>query len=572
MANRFCSFFTDKITNIRLSFPSTSASNIDPRGNITPILCDFAPVTSDSLIKLIKSKPCKTCVLDPWPSFLLIEHLDLLVQPITRLVNKSLSQGIFPESYKNAVITPLLKKPNLPPDDLKNYRPVSNLNFISKVIERVVASQFQDHTMVHNFENPFQSAYRSNHSTETALLKVKNDIHINLASGKITALVLLDLSAAFDTIDHGLLLSRLKSYFHIGGTVLNWVQSYLQNRTQSVKIHDFMSDKQPLRYGVPQGSVLGPLLFTMYMTPLADIFHSFPLVCHHIYADDTQVYIGFSSKNAIEALEQLTTCLSHVQLWMADNLLKLNPDKTEFILFGTKTQRESISHLLPLTVMGESLNPTDIVKSLGVYLDSNLSLSRHVSAVTSACFYHIRDLCRIKRYIDKSALLLLANALVRSRLDYCNSLFQTISRKDKTRLQRVLNTLCRIVTGASRFKSTTPILKSLHWLPIEFRIKFKCCLLIYKILNTGYPKYLNSCLQPYTSSRSTRMSNPELNLLATPFFNSRIHTSKSQLENSFYYSAPRLWNTLKLEIRSAPSISSFKSMLKTFLFQQAFPT
>ena len=157
---------------------------------------------------------------------------------------------------------------------------MSNLNFISKVIECLVASQFQEHPMAQNIENPFQSAYWANHSTVTALLKVKNDIHINLAGGKITALVLLELSATSDTNDHDLLLSRLKSYFHICGTVQTRIQS--SNPTYRIEHR-------------PQGSVLGPLLFTMYMTPLADIFDSFPLVCHHIYVDDTQVPIGFSS-------------------------------------------------------------------------------------------------------------------------------------------------------------------------------------------------------------------------------------------------------------------------------------
>ena len=145
-------------------------------------------------------------------------------------------------------------------------------------------------------------------------------------------------------------------------------------------------------------------------------------------------------------------------------------------------------------------------------------------------------------------------------------------RKIKTHLKRVLNTLCEVVTGVSRFKSTTPFLKSLHRLPIEFRIKLKSCLLIYKALNTGYIKYLNFCLQPYTSSRSTRMLYPDLKLLATPFYNNHIRTSMSQLENSFMYYAPHLWNTLTLDIISAPSIDRFKKIMKSYLFQQALPT
>ena len=232
------------------------------------------------------------------------------------------------------------------------------------------------------------------------------------------------------------------------------------------------------------------------------------MISHHIYADDTQVYIGLSNNDASTTLDQLTLCLESVKSWMDRNLLKLNPDKTEFLLIGSNLQREKIMHLFPASILGESLKPSDSAKNLGVTFDSNMSLSQHVSALCRSCFCNIRDLCRIRRFINKKTLVTLANALVVSRLDYCNALFASLTKKELNRLQRVQNTLCRVVTRSSRYSNITPQLKNLHWLPINCRVSYKTLLLTYKTLMNGNPKYLSDLLQPYSSSRSTRMSDP----------------------------------------------------------------
>ena len=184
------------------------------------------------------------------------------------MVNHSLIEGSFPNSFKKAVVTPLIKKASLPRDDLKNYRPVSGLCFLSKLVERVVARQLKSHINNNKLDNPHQSAYKPGHSTETALLSIKNEVHLSLARGEPTALVLLYLSAAFDTIDHNSLLGYLKSWFGLGGTVPRWFASFLRNRCQAIKIGSTLSELSNLIYGVPQGSVLGPLLFSLYTTPL----------------------------------------------------------------------------------------------------------------------------------------------------------------------------------------------------------------------------------------------------------------------------------------------------------------
>ena len=338
-----------------------------------------------------------------------------------------MNTSTFSQNFKEAHVRPLLKKTSLPRNELKNYRPVSNLGLISKILEEIVANRPQAHIKNNHLCNPLQSAYRKHHSTESALLKVHKDIIISMDKGEATALTLLDLSAAFDTIDHATLTDRLSDWYGISGQAQIWFSSYLQNRLQSVKIKDTFSDKVRLLYGVPQGSVVGPVLFTLYTTPLSAIISSFD-INHHLYADDTQIYMSLSVSNAKESLEKLQHCLMGVSAWMTGSKLKLNPGKTEFLLIGTKLQREIFLNNFPCLLLGQETNPSTSAKNLGVLFDSSLNFRKHISLTCRTCFYHIRDLRRIRKSLALDLAKQIAVTLVSSRLDYCNSIF-TICQK-----------------------------------------------------------------------------------------------------------------------------------------------
>ena len=214
-------------------------------------------------------------------------YAELLAPSIARLENLSLASGVSPSSFKCALVTPLIKKASLDPEVLSNYRPVSNLAFLSKLIERVVNVRIREHLALHGLLPPFQSAYRPHHSTETALLRVVNDLLFTIDGGDGAMLVLFDLSAAFDTMDHGILIHRLENSFGVAGTALYWVRSYLTDRTQTVKVSSIISSLRTLAFGVPQGSVLGPVLFTLYTSPIYHIIQAHG-VRDHKYADNTQ--------------------------------------------------------------------------------------------------------------------------------------------------------------------------------------------------------------------------------------------------------------------------------------------
>ena len=571
LADKFAEYFIDKISRISSAFPDFSPSPIERPNVIAPDFSTFATVSEGDVRKIIMHSPTKSCSLDPIPTFLVKECLDILIQPITQMVNLSLNEGVFIDPFKQAIVTPLIKKPSLAKDDLKNYRPVSGLSFISKVVERVVASQLKSHLAVNNLDNMNQSAYKAGHSTETALLKIKNYISFNLAQNKPTALVLLDLSAAFDTIHHSQLRNHLSSWFGFSGCVSKWFLSYTTNRKQSVKVLDSVSSSKELNCGVPQGSVLGPLLFTMYTAPLSVIISGFNGIKHHLYADDTQIYVSITTENASTSIPQLQNCLKSVQDWMAASKLKLNPSKTEFILFGSADQRKLLSALFPIDILGNKLSPVEKVRNLGVMFDAGFSFQSHISQIRKQCSFHIRDLARIRRYLSKSVAITLANALVSSRLDYCNSLLYGITALELKRLQGIQNTLCRIITRTSRYSSVRGHLKDLHWLPVRYRIEFKLCLITYKTMVYGMPPYFCPFVVPYCPSVSTRRSKPSNKFLTTYDFDYRVHKSKKHFDSCFSVAGPKLWNSLPLGARSANSLGVFRKLLKSHLFDLAFP-
>jgi hypothetical protein len=339
LASKFAIFFKSKIDKISAEFDSCNVSenSLQYDGETTDLLNCFEPASVEEVEQVMSKLSNKTCDLDPLPTWVLKQNISVVSPVVTRIVNASMNDGIFPNAFKAAIITPILKKQNLDVNVLKHYRPISNIQFLAKVTECIVASRLKDHLSQHELYEEFQSAYRKGRSTETALLKVTSDILHEIDLNKVVLMAMLDLTAAFDTIHHGILIERLRTTFGVSGAPLNWFRSYMSSRCSRVCIGETLSDNTDLSCGTPQGSIMGPLQFTIYIHPVGKIIRNHG-ISFHKYADDSQLYTSFDPKipnDSSRAIKRLQNCIHDLSDWMAANHLKLNMDKTEFIIFGS---------------------------------------------------------------------------------------------------------------------------------------------------------------------------------------------------------------------------------------------
>uniref|UniRef100_A0A3B1JQW8 Reverse transcriptase domain-containing protein n=1 Tax=Astyanax mexicanus TaxID=7994 RepID=A0A3B1JQW8_ASTMX len=483
-SNDFMDFFNSKIENIRdkikqINITSSLSSGLADleQNSVTEVRLEvFNPLPQLELEKIISSSNSTTCTLDAVPTKLLKQVLPDIIKPLLMIVNSSLTLGHVPKAFKTAVIKPLIKKPNLDPSVLSNYRPISNLPFISKILEKAVAQQLCSYLQRNQIYEKFQSGFRPYHSTETALVRITNDLLIAADQGCVSLLVLLDLSAAFDTIDHTILLERLENMVGVTGTALAWFKSYLTDRYQFVRINDMSSSYTKVRYGIPQGSILGPLLFTLYMLPLGKVIRKHN-VNFHCYADDTQLFISAQPDDRVR-LKKIEDCVEDVKSWMSHNFLLLNSDKTEVLLLGPKAARNKLSDLM-LNLADFSATPGSAAKNLGVIIDSDLAFDKHISNVTRTAFLHLRNIAKLRNALSLHDAEKLVHAFITSRLDYCNALLSGCSGSNLNKLQLVQNAAARVLTKTRKFDHISPVLSALHWLPVKFRIDYKILLLTY---------------------------------------------------------------------------------------------
>ena len=545
-----------------------------------PSWTDFTIVKEEEIVSVVKSMSNKHCDLDPLPTSVVKECVRELAPVLATMVNQSLQKSSVAETLQKALVFPTIKNPYGDREALTNYRPVSNIPFLSKLLEKVVLGQLNEYIQHNSLLGKHQSGYRVGHSCETLLVSMFDDLLGEMDKGNVVALICLDMSAAFDTVDHEGLLKVLRERFGVDGVPLQWFKSYLSSRSFSVSVHDCLSETLELLCGVPQGSLLGPVLFLLYIETMQDIVKPYGLRIK-VYADDSQLYVSLVPTDPIgwaRTKADVEECLAKLKKWMVEQWLKCNEAKTEFILIGKSSSISKMSFEPVINFGGEDIFPTECSgtdgKTLGVLLDQNLTMERQVNNVRKQCGLVLRNLWQLNKCFDVSTKIMLVKQLVISKLDYSNILYCGLPNRILDGLQKVLNSCIRFIFNLHGHQDDyMDFFRQCHILPITQRLAFKACLIGYKIVSGTAPEYLQDLVpldDCWGASRTTRMTGVlDPYRLKHPKMSSINANSKLRRRKISVF-LPTVWNDLPFEIRSIPNVDTFKSRLKTHLFTVAF--
>lgn len=464
----------------------------------------------------------------------------------------SLHKCIVPTDFKMARVVPLFKKGDR--SCAGNYRPVSILPVISKIFEKIVYKQFYDYLDKHDLVYKFQSGFRSSFSTDSALTYMCDRIRYNMDDGFYTGLVLLDLQKAFDTVNHDILLKKLSA---IGAdvSVVNWFSSYISDRQQIVQINNVMSSPMSTSCGVPQGSILGPLLFIIYVNDMSRAINNNSDL--YLYADDSAILV--KGKNVHEIEDMLSSDLGNVKGWLEENKLSLHLGKTESILFGSRRKLKK-ARSLNVKVNNVTLQSKESVKYLGATLEQDLNGQIMGNSVVSKVNSGVKFLYRQASFLDIREKKLLCSAMLQSRFDFsCNIWFRALSMSVKNRLQTAQNKMIRYILGYhSRRHLFFEDFKSLGYLDVESRVDFLSLNTMYNISQNTAPLYMCEHVPKFSASHCTRRSQNSF----------IVSDAKSHSKVSFKCNGVKLWNSLPNSIRNSDSKDKFKKCCKKYLMSK----
>ena len=408
------------------------------------------------------------------------------------IVNQSLTTGEFLDDWKMAIVRPLIKGTNLDAEP-KNYRSISNLSFLSKIIEKTAQLQLQEHFDQQSLLPNHQSAYRKHYSMETTQLNMCDNILKNMENGKCTSIVSLNLSVAFNTVNHTILLDILNGYFGISEHALSWISPYLSSRKFQVQIGHLTSKTVKIDFSVPQGSILGPILFNCYASTLMEIIPERKDSFLSGYADDHAIIHSFSPDNSY-IKQIMENDIEKIRTWMEENQLQMNDAKTEFIVIGTPSslQKNTLDHI---KIGNTKIHRSSKIKFLGVSLDEKLSFKDHIQNRSEKASYNLRLIRNIQKYIDIDSTKILLCTLVLSQLDYANSILTKTPKTIIKPCQTVQNFAARVTYNKSRREDVYMCLQQLHWLPIKYRTMFKLLPIAYNAVHGKASHYIKEKLK-----------------------------------------------------------------------------
>ena len=571
-------FFVNKVDKIRHDLPNPSG---DPLSTLRKIMDNrttsfsLSCVHPDAVREIILGlKNSKSCGIDNIDTYVIKLMVDDILPAVTHIVNLSVQQATFPSLYKVSKVIPLFKKDD--PLEPKNYRPVAILCILSKIIERVIFNQIVEYMNNNDYFHPNHHGFRAHHSTSTAMIQMYDTWVQAVDKGELAGVCMLDMSAAFDVVDHCILLDKLRLY-GFDEEALKWFDDYLSGRTQAVYIDGSLSSFLPVNVGVPQGSILGPLCYVLFTNDLPESIldssnhvHWSQLSTHCAecgglccFADDSTYSVASQDQNTLtEKLNDRYTILAD---YMNNNRLKLNDDKTHLLIMTTQQKQKIVNIDVQIDTPTEVIKPIKSEKLLGIFIQDNLKWTDYIQnnekSLIKQLTSRLSALKMISGVASFKARLMIANGIFCSKLIFQISLWGGTENFLLDSLQIIQNKAARSVTRRGRYTPIVELLSHCGWLSVRQLVIYHSVILIYKTIQTTYPKYIFNKLSsefPY----NTRLAQSE-SVRMGPEFQTKLELT----EKSFMSRATVSFNKLPASIRQISKIGTFKKKLKTWVLE-----
>ena len=542
--------------NIGSKIAESSISNLSDHkiflhGNF-PKSFFISPVSAIEISRTIKSLKNKSCGIHSLPIKILKSIHDIISPTLSIIVNSSFSNGIFPDILKQAKVTPIKKPGNS--TNISNYRPISILPSISKIFEKIIHKQLYSYLEENNILFINQFGFRNKKSTTQAILNFTQFLYDSLDKGNNVISLFLDFKKAFDCVNHHILLSKLE-FYGIRGVAADWFKSYLENRKQSTIVGDRESNLLQIKNGVPQGSILGPLLFLIFINDLPNSSKIFKFI---LFADDSTLSLEFRTLN-YPTISLINSELENVNRWLKYNKIAINSDKTKFIIFS---YRKNINFSPLIKIGGSTIQSADCIKFLGVFVDKHLKFNNHANYISSKLSKSVGILYKLSKYLPTEILKLLYYTLVQPYFNYSIEVWFSTYKNVTNRLNILQKKACRAINKLSFFDHTLEAFKSMSILKLNELYTFKIAILMYKsfISIDDSNSYLS--ITNFNHDHNTRCRNH----LPIPIFR------RSVSQFSIKYASVKIWNEIPIQLKNAKSLYSFKKNLKIYLLSKYTPS
>ena len=543
ITNKFNNYFTTLGKKLANNISAPQVPFTTHLTNSPPNSLFFSPLTHQEMLDLrYLLKPGKSAGTDDIDPGIANKSYEHIITPLMHIFNRSLLTGTVPQTLKSAKVIPIYKSKDH--HSVTNYRPISVLPSFSKVLEKVVYNRLYKFLDKYNILADEQYGFRSKRSTYMALLELTTNLTHALKQKQHTMGIFLDLSKAFDTIDHNILLTKLHHY-GIRGTALNWFESYLKNRTQSVYALNSHSSTKDINIGVPQGSVLGPLLFIIYMN---DITNTTKLLKLILYADDTNIFLSHPDLNSL--YRTMNTELTHITDWFRANKLSLNVSKTNYMLFSSKTP----NHHNNISIDNNKISQVHTTKFLGITIDDNLTWNHHIDNITTKASHATGTIYRVRHHLPQHILKSLYNTLVLPHFSYCNIIWASNYQTRLTRLNITQKWGIRTITNSSRCTHALPLFHKLNTLTITDINQLQTALFVHDYIHNKLPPNFNDY---FTTNKQIHTHNTR----QSHKFHLPLPTTTAEMHHILYHGA-KLWNELPNHITNIANKLSFKKHLK----------